>query len=112
LGGIEGHRSTSQGWMARHDIPPGRILWEVHEAYQPAIVKEKLTRGPLEYAALRQIAQRLSDRPVKFGFHADRRRDGLATSGGHRCGGEDSDFHPSLSRGGRSRPMFGSVLPV
>jgi 5-methyltetrahydropteroyltriglutamate--homocysteine methyltransferase len=67
LGGIEGHRSTSQGWMARHDIRPGKILWEVQEAYQPAIVKEKLSRGPLEYAALWQIAQRLSDRPVKFG---------------------------------------------
>jgi 5-methyltetrahydropteroyltriglutamate--homocysteine methyltransferase len=67
LGGIHGHRSTSQGWMARHDIRPGRILWEVQEAYQPAIVKEKLSRGPLEYAALWQIAQRLSDRPVKFG---------------------------------------------
>ena len=67
LGGIEGHRSTSQGWMARHDIRPGKILWEVQEAYQPAIVKEKLTRGPLEYAALWQIAQRFSDRPVKFG---------------------------------------------
>ncbi len=67
LGGIQGHRSTSQGWMARHDIRPGRILWEVQEAYQPAIVKEKLTRGPLEYAALWQIAQRLSDKPVKFG---------------------------------------------
>jgi 5-methyltetrahydropteroyltriglutamate--homocysteine methyltransferase len=67
LGGIHGHRSTSQGWMARHDIRPGKILWEVQEAYQPAIVNEKLTRGPLEYAALWQIAQRLSDRPVKFG---------------------------------------------
>jgi 5-methyltetrahydropteroyltriglutamate--homocysteine methyltransferase len=67
LGGIKGHRSTSQGWMARHDIRPGKIPWEVQEAYQPAIVKEKLTRGPLEYSALWQIAQRLSDRPVKFG---------------------------------------------
>jgi len=67
LGGIRGHRSTSQGWMARHDIRPGKILWEVQEAYQPAIVKEKFSRGPLEYAALWQIAQRLSDRPVKFG---------------------------------------------
>jgi 5-methyltetrahydropteroyltriglutamate--homocysteine methyltransferase len=67
LGGIDGHRSTSQGWMARHDIRPGHILWEVQEAYQPAIVAGKLSRGPLEYAALWQIAQRLSDRPVKFG---------------------------------------------
>jgi len=45
----------------------GKILREVQEAYQPAIVKEKLSRGPLEYAALWQIAQRFSDRPVKFG---------------------------------------------
>jgi hypothetical protein len=30
-------------------LAPGKILWEVQEAYQPAIVKEKLTRGPLEY---------------------------------------------------------------
>src|SRR5262244_4103234 len=67
LGGIEGHRSTSQGWMARHDIRPGKILWEVQEAYQPAVVKDKLSRGALEYAALWQIAQRLSSRPVKFG---------------------------------------------
>jgi 5-methyltetrahydropteroyltriglutamate--homocysteine methyltransferase len=67
LGGVHGHRSTSQGWMARHDIRPGHILWEVQEAYQPAVVTEKLSRGPLEYAALWQIAQRLSDRPVKFG---------------------------------------------
>ena len=67
LGGISGHRDTSQGWMGRHGLQPGHILWEVQEAYQPAIVTEKLSRGPLEYAALWQIAQRLSDRPVKFG---------------------------------------------
>ncbi|MBV8936584.1 MAG: cobalamin-independent methionine synthase II family protein, partial [Alphaproteobacteria bacterium] len=67
LGGVTGHRDTSRGWMARHGLRPGKILWEVQEAYQPAIVKEKLSRGPLEYAALWQIAQRLSDRPVKFG---------------------------------------------
>ncbi|MGH7059643.1 MAG: hypothetical protein ACREFH_04580, partial [Stellaceae bacterium] len=67
LGGIHGHRSTAQGWMGRHGLKPGHILWEVQEAYQPAIVTEKLSRGALEYAALWQIAQRLSDRPVKFG---------------------------------------------
>ncbi|HTV45684.1 MAG TPA: cobalamin-independent methionine synthase II family protein [Stellaceae bacterium] len=67
LGGIHGHRSTSQGWMGRHGLKPGHILWEVQEAYQPSVVTEKLTRGPLEYAALWQVAQRLSDRPVKFG---------------------------------------------
>ena len=67
LSGIHGHRDTSRGWMQRHGLRPGKILWEVQEAYQPGVVTEKLTRGPLEYAAIWQIAQRLSDRPVKFG---------------------------------------------
>src|SRR5262249_32434429 len=67
LGGVCGHRDTSRGWMSRHSLRPGKILWEVQEAYQPGVVREKLTRGPLEYAALWQVAQRTTDRPVKFG---------------------------------------------
>ena len=67
LGGISGHRDTSRGWMGRHDLRPGKILWEVQEAYQPSVVTDKLTRGPWEYAALWQVAQRLTDKPVKFG---------------------------------------------
>src|SRR5436305_1418363 len=39
----------------------------LQEAYQPAVVQEKLTRGPLEYAALWQVAQRVTDKPVKVG---------------------------------------------
>jgi len=46
LGGIEGHRDTSRGWMSRHGLRPGKILWEVQEAYQPAVVKRRLSRGP------------------------------------------------------------------
>src|ERR1700759_3269202 len=56
LGGIQGHRDTSRGWMGRHDIRPGKSLWEVQEAYQPSIVKEQLSRGPLEYASGGQSA--------------------------------------------------------
>ena len=67
LGGITAIAITSRGWMSRHGLRPGKILWEVQEAYQPGIVTEKLTRGPLEYTALWQIAQRLTDKPVKFG---------------------------------------------
>jgi 5-methyltetrahydropteroyltriglutamate--homocysteine methyltransferase len=67
LGGVTGHRDTSRGWMQRYGLRPGKILWEVQEAYQPGVVTQKLTRGPLEYAALWQAAQRLSDRPLKFG---------------------------------------------
>src|ERR1700734_1053605 len=67
LGGVHGHRDTSRGWMSRHGLRPGKILWEVQEAYQPGIVTEKLTRGALEYTALWQVAQRVTDRPGKFG---------------------------------------------
>ena len=67
LGGISGHRDTSRGWMGRHELRPGKILWEVQEAYQPSVVTDKLTRGPWEYTALWQVAQRLTDKPVKFG---------------------------------------------
>lgn len=67
LGGIDGCRDTSRGWMQRHDLRPGRILWEVQEAYQPAVVKDRLSRGALEFSALWKVAQRLTDRPVKFG---------------------------------------------
>ena len=67
LGGVNGHRDLSRGWMSRHGLRPGKILWEVQEAYQPGVVTEKLTRGPLEYTALWKTAQRLTDKPVKFG---------------------------------------------
>src|SRR3979490_59440 len=67
LGGVTGHRDMSRGWMSRHGLRPGKILWEVQEAYQPGVVTEKLTRGPLEYTALWKTAQRLTDKPMKFG---------------------------------------------
>ena len=41
LKGIEGHRDTSRGWMSRHGLRPGKILWEVQEAYQPSVVKRQ-----------------------------------------------------------------------
>jgi 5-methyltetrahydropteroyltriglutamate--homocysteine methyltransferase len=64
--GITGHvdRTTAGGWSA---IRPGHILHEVMEAYQPAIVGQKVGAGPLDYASLFKVAQRYSDRPVKFG---------------------------------------------
>jgi 5-methyltetrahydropteroyltriglutamate--homocysteine methyltransferase len=64
--GITGHvdRSAAGGWKT---LRPGHILYEVMEAYQPAIVGEKIEGGPLQYAALFQVAQRFTDRPLKFG---------------------------------------------
>jgi 5-methyltetrahydropteroyltriglutamate--homocysteine methyltransferase len=65
LGGITGHvdRTRAAGWTLR----PGHILYEVMEAYQPAVVGGPIEAGPLQYAALWRAAQRFTDRPVKFG---------------------------------------------
>jgi 5-methyltetrahydropteroyltriglutamate--homocysteine methyltransferase len=65
LGGITGHvdRTRAAGWTLR----PGHILYEVMEAYQPAVVGGRIEAGPLQYAALWRTAQRFTDRPVKFG---------------------------------------------
>jgi 5-methyltetrahydropteroyltriglutamate--homocysteine methyltransferase len=67
LGGLTGRRDLSPGWSGDFRIRPGHILWEVQEAYQPPVVVDRITRGPLEYAAIWKAAQRLTDKPVKFG---------------------------------------------
>ena len=66
LRGITGHvdRSASRGWTS---LRPGHILYEVMEAYQPAVVGEAIAGGPLEYDALFKVAQRMTTRPLKFG---------------------------------------------
>jgi 5-methyltetrahydropteroyltriglutamate--homocysteine methyltransferase len=66
LSGITGHvdRAAAGGWRG---LPPGHILREVVEAYQPAVVGGAIASDRLEYAALFKVAQRLSARPVKFG---------------------------------------------
>ncbi len=67
INGFEGHRDYSPGWSGEFGIRPGHILWEVQEAYRPPIVKNKLTRGSLEYTDIWRTAQRMTDKPVKFG---------------------------------------------
>ena len=66
LRGITGHvdRSAAGGWRG---LPPGHILREVMEAYQPAVVGGPVADHQLQYAALFKTAQRLTSRPVKFG---------------------------------------------
>jgi len=66
LGGIGRYRDYSAAWTS-FGFQPGHILWEVMEAYQPPVVTGRVARGPLEYAAVWKVAQRLTDRPVKFG---------------------------------------------
>jgi len=64
--GITGHvdRVAPDLWRT---VQPGSILYEVMEAWQPVIAGERLRGGPLHYAAIFKVAQRMSARPVKFG---------------------------------------------
>src|SRR5881396_3828264 len=55
LRGIEGHRDTTPAWSA---MRPGHILYEVMEAYQPAVVSDRVSAGPLDFASLWKTAQR------------------------------------------------------
>src|SRR4029450_10511576 len=59
LRGITGaqDRSTGGGWRS---LQPGHILYEVMEAYQPAVVGAAAGGAGLQYAALFKAAQRLS----------------------------------------------------
>jgi 5-methyltetrahydropteroyltriglutamate--homocysteine methyltransferase len=48
-------------------MKPGHILYEVQESWHPPAVTDKITRGPLQFSAIWKTAQKMSDRPVKFG---------------------------------------------
>src|SRR2546425_10954411 len=44
LRGVVGHRGTSPGWMQRHGLPAGRLLWGVPGAYPLRRVKDQPPR--------------------------------------------------------------------
>lgn len=67
LGGLSGRRDRAPGWPPSREVRPGHILYEVMESYQPPQVSDRLSRGALEFSAVWKSAQRLSERPVKFG---------------------------------------------
>ena len=63
LGGITGHKDTSRGWMSRHGLRPGKILWEVQEAYQPRRRRREADARPARIR--RDLAGRAAhDRPA------------------------------------------------
>ena len=66
LNGVAGFRDSSH-FLEYADFKPGHILYEVQEAYHPPAVVDKITRGPLHYAAIWKTAQKMTDKPVKFG---------------------------------------------
>lgn len=66
LNGVGGYRDSSH-FLEYADIQPGDILFEVQEAYHPPAVTGKISRGPLHFTAAWKVAQRMTERPLKFG---------------------------------------------
>ena len=66
LNGISGFRDQSH-FLDYGEFKPGHILYEVQEAYHPPAVTGKITRGPLHFTAIWKTAQKMTQRPVKFG---------------------------------------------
>ena len=65
LGGFTAYNDGIDAW--RSFTRPGEILWEVMESYRPRTLTEKVSRGPLQYAAVWKVGQRLTTKPLKFG---------------------------------------------
>lgn len=66
LKGISGAHNVAPLFDSGH-VKPGHILYEVGEAWHPPAVIDKVERGPLQFAAIWKTAQKMTDRPVKFG---------------------------------------------
>ena len=65
MGGLRGARDLRA--FAGPNVGPGHIFWEIQEAYQSPVLVDELTPGPLHYPELWKVAQRMTDKPVKFG---------------------------------------------
>jgi 5-methyltetrahydropteroyltriglutamate--homocysteine methyltransferase len=67
LEGLEGHHLGRGRTASSRDKAAGDIMFEVLETRVLPNVARPITRGPLEYARLWKVAQRLTRTPVKFG---------------------------------------------
>ncbi len=67
IGGLEGHHIGRGRTASSRDKAAGDIMFEVLETRVLPNVTGAVRRGPLEYARVWKVAQRLTRRPVKFG---------------------------------------------
>jgi 5-methyltetrahydropteroyltriglutamate--homocysteine methyltransferase len=67
LYGLEGHHVGRGRTASSRDKVVGDIMFEVLETRVLPNVRGGVRRGPLEYARLWKVAQRLTRKPVKFG---------------------------------------------
>ena len=67
LAGLEGHHVGRGRTASSRDKAAGDIMFEVLETRVLPNVTGDVRRGPLEYARVWKVAQRMTRRPVKFG---------------------------------------------
>jgi methionine synthase II (cobalamin-independent) len=67
LDGLEGHHVGRGRTASSRDKVAGDIMFEVLETRVLPNVRGGVRRGPLEYARVWKVAQRLTRKPVKFG---------------------------------------------
>ena len=67
LYGLEGHHVGRGRTASSRDKVAGDIMFEVFETRVLPNVRGGVRRGPLEYARLWKVAQRLTRKPMKFG---------------------------------------------
>ncbi len=67
LEGLTGHHLGRGGTASSRDKAAGDIMFEVLEARVLPHVTGPIRRGPLEYARVWKVAQRMTRKPVKFG---------------------------------------------
>jgi methionine synthase II (cobalamin-independent) len=67
LEGLEGHHVGRGRTASSRDKAAGDIMFEVLETRVLPNVTGEVRRGPLEYARVWKVAQRLTRKPVKFG---------------------------------------------
>jgi 5-methyltetrahydropteroyltriglutamate--homocysteine methyltransferase len=67
LEGLEGHHVGRGRTASSRDKAAGDIMFEVLETRVLPNVTSAVRRGPLEYARVWKVAQRLTRKPVKFG---------------------------------------------
>jgi 5-methyltetrahydropteroyltriglutamate--homocysteine methyltransferase len=67
LDGLEGHHIGRGRTASSRDKAAGDLMFEVLETRVLPNVTAEIKRGPLEYARVWRVAQRMTRRPVKFG---------------------------------------------
>jgi 5-methyltetrahydropteroyltriglutamate--homocysteine methyltransferase len=95
LDGLEGHYIGRGRTASSRDKAAGDLMFEVLETRVLPNVTAEIKRGPLEYARVWKVAQRITRRPVKFGAISGQM---LATGVNDRHYGDRRELTMTLAR--------------